>query len=147
MRGRRLAVLVSVALAVSGLGLAACGGGDEEGGATTGFQELLPGTTGIFEEIPEATPEPPPTEVQVIVVKLPKSGKPIGPGVKGAAVARLQKALAALGYDVGEVDGAYGPLLAAAIAEFQKDHDLTADGIAGKATIKAVNQALKEQAG
>ncbi len=48
----------------------------------------------------------------------------------------IQTILAALGYDTGPIDGIQGPITTAAIRNFQKDHELLADGIAGPITRK-----------
>jgi len=50
-----------------------------------------------------------------------------------ASVQDLQKALKAAGYYEGAVDGKIGAGTKKAIKDFQKDHDLTADGIVGGA--------------
>jgi peptidoglycan hydrolase-like protein with peptidoglycan-binding domain len=142
MSARRLAALLA-ALAVIGIAAASCGGGDDSQGASTGIEGLLTETIG---EAPPATeaapPPPPPPAIRLVLVK----GEPIGPGSKGAHVTALQKALVVLGYEVGKVDGRFGPKLSDAIAKFQKKHKLTADGVAGKKTIKAVKLELAKQA-
>lgn len=58
-------------------------------------------------------------------------------GSTGREVEKLQKALAAAGYDVGNAgaDGVYGNATAAAVKQYQKDHGLAVDGIAGKNTL------------
>jgi len=64
-------------------------------------------------------------------------------GSKGGGTREIQTGLSRLGYGL-HVDGEYGPLTAAAILQFQKDHELEADGVVGKNTwaelIRAVNQ-------
>jgi lysozyme len=60
-------------------------------------------------------------------------------GDDGAAVKRLQKALAAAGHEVG-ADGAFGPQTDRAVRAFQKQRGLAADGIAGPATWEALEQ-------
>lgn len=62
-------------------------------------------------------------------------------GDSGQAVVKLQKALAMLGYEVG-ADGRFGTATETAVKAFQKANDLTADGIAGSATVQKLNQAL-----
>ena len=60
-------------------------------------------------------------------------------GSKGAAVTRLQQALKGEGYyRTGYVDGIYGDLTYAAVKEFQRDHGLAVDGIAGRKTQNAL---------
>ncbi len=59
-------------------------------------------------------------------------------GSKGSAVTELQAMLLKLGYDLGPcgVDGDFGRRTDAAVRQFQKDHGLAADGIAGPVTWK-----------
>ncbi len=52
-------------------------------------------------------------------------------GTEGEEVQRLQRQLAERGYDVGEVDGRYGPRTRDAVAAFQEEHGLTPDGTVG----------------
>ena len=60
-------------------------------------------------------------------------------GSRGAAVTRLQQALKGEGYyRTGYVDGIYGDLTYAAVKEFQRDHGLAVDGIAGRKTQNAL---------
>ena len=59
-------------------------------------------------------------------------------GSKGADVTKLQTALNAQGYDCGAADGIFGAKTEAAVRNFQRDHSLTVDGIAGKATQEAL---------
>lgn len=66
------------------------------------------------------------------------------------AVGTLQTQLTALGYTDAHgrplaADHAFGPGTEAAVRQFQKDHKLTSDGIAGPATLAAL-QAAKTQA-
>src|SRR6266567_1929775 len=60
------------------------------------------------------------------------------PPMKGPAVRKLQKRLAALGFGVGEVDGEFGPNTDAAVRAFQQASGLEVDGVAGTATMKAL---------
>jgi peptidoglycan hydrolase-like protein with peptidoglycan-binding domain len=61
----------------------------------------------------------------------------------GSQVKALQRALAALGYSGGRVDGSYGPATERALASFQRAHNLTADGIFGPATRTALSRAVR----
>ncbi len=67
----------------------------------------------------------------------------LAPGATGTQVKRLQRALAALGYPVGKVDGSYGPATTQALQRFQRAHKLTADGVLGPATLAALKRALR----
>ncbi len=64
-------------------------------------------------------------------------------GDKGAAVKGLQAGLVALGLPVpGGADGDFGKGTTEAVKRFQNDHGLGADGVAGKATLRALDKAL-----
>jgi len=62
-------------------------------------------------------------------------------GSRGSAVAHLQSLLAAAGYPI-EIDGVFGPETLKVVLAFQRHHGLDADGIAGPATISALEHAL-----
>ena len=67
----------------------------------------------------------------------------LSPGDRRAAEVRtLQRALASLGYSVGTADGSYGPTTEQAVAAFQRAKGLTADGILGSKTLRALKLAL-----
>ena len=55
-------------------------------------------------------------------------------GSSGDDVVRLQKRLAAVGFDAGAADGIFGPKTEAALKAFQEANGLAVDGIAGPAT-------------
>jgi peptidoglycan hydrolase-like protein with peptidoglycan-binding domain len=65
-------------------------------------------------------------------------------GRTGPEVADVQKALQALGYDVGPtgVDGVRGPYTSDAVKKFQQDNDLGVDGDPGPETVAALNSVL-----
>jgi predicted chitinase len=71
---------------------------------------------------------------------------PTGPkmGSRGVEVINLQRALMALGYNVGPTkdDGIIGKFTSAAIAKFQTDNKLQATGTATPETVEAVNKAV-----
>ena len=58
-------------------------------------------------------------------------------------VKRLQKALSALGYDPGSADGRFGEKTEAAVKLYQTVRGLTSDGVAGRATLKQINEDIK----
>ena len=53
----------------------------------------------------------------------------------GVGIRQMQQRLAELGFDPGEADGHYGAATQAAVAAFQRQHGLDADGIAGESTL------------
>ena len=59
-------------------------------------------------------------------------------GAKGAEVKEVQRRLKQWGYYDGAVDGVFGAGTKAAVIKFQKKNGLTADGVVGKATYKAL---------
>lgn len=59
-------------------------------------------------------------------------------GSKGDEVKEVQRRLKRLGYYSGSVDGIFGAGTRAAVIAFQKKNGLTADGVVGKATYKAL---------
>lgn len=61
----------------------------------------------------------------------------LGIGDAGLRVAQIQQRLASFGYSV-EVDGQFGPQTARALRHFQRANGLTADAIAGPATMTAL---------
>lgn len=61
-------------------------------------------------------------------------------GSRSGYVTRLQKALTALGYFTDKCDGSYGNNTEEAVKLYQKAKGLTDDGVAGRATLKAINK-------
>ncbi len=59
-------------------------------------------------------------------------------GARGPAVKKLQARLKEVGLNPGVIDGVYGPRTTAAVAVFQRDHKLPADGIAGAQTLSSL---------
>ena len=62
-------------------------------------------------------------------------------GSTGSTVSYIQTALTGLGYYDREVTGHYGKYTKDAVREFQRDHDLTADGVCGPATLAEIQKA------
>lgn len=58
----------------------------------------------------------------------------------------VQKALEALGYDPGKVDGLDGPKTQKAVREFQASADIGIDGIVGPKTRGALLERLHDEA-
>ena len=59
-------------------------------------------------------------------------------GSRGSEVTQIQTKLKRWGYYNGNVDGIYGTQTVNAVKYFQRKNGLTADGIAGPATLKAM---------
>ncbi len=64
-------------------------------------------------------------------------------GAQGPAVAQMQEALRGLGYNVGPIDGDFGPMTANALRAFQRDHGLTVDATYGPQTRAAMDAARR----
>ena len=59
-------------------------------------------------------------------------------GSRGSEVTQIQTKLKRWGYYSGSIDGIYGTQTVNAVKYFQRKNGLTADGIAGPATLKAM---------
>ncbi|MBO9419171.1 peptidoglycan-binding protein [Labrenzia sp. R4_2] len=70
------------------------------------------------------------------------AGKRLVIGDRGEAVRSLQEQLSRLGFDA-VADGAFGPKTRAVVQAFQTRAGLTADGIVGPVTARALRLALK----
>lgn len=66
-------------------------------------------------------------------------------GSTGTEVKKMQQALKALDYNVS-ADGSYGALTQMAVTQFQKRNGLTADGVAGSATLKLLYSGSAKEA-
>jgi len=55
-------------------------------------------------------------------------------GMSGDSVRKLQQRLTRYGYDLGAIDGIFGPKTEAAVKAYQKDKGITVDGIVGDET-------------
>ncbi len=85
--------------------------------------------------------------------RLVEAGRPLGdrvlsttaPLTRGDDVAELQERLAALGFDPGRVDGIYGAATRTAVAAFQRDAGLAADGVVGPSTLVELRRLAARQ--
>jgi g-D-glutamyl-meso-diaminopimelate peptidase len=64
-------------------------------------------------------------------------------GSQGTDVMEIQSLLKKIGYNPGPIDGYYGPQTRDAVISFQKDNNLTPDGIIGPQTYKLINVLLR----
>ena len=163
---RRLLLLggaVAAAAIAIGIVLATRGGSPDESATptpppaadttleTTPGDDLVPPSPVDPTEVPPpAEPEPPPPATPPAeaddLQAINPNGPPIQEGSEGERVRRLQVALAVFGYEPGAADGAYGPATRDAITAFQNDNNLTADGVAGRATLRAINKRIRNTA-
>lgn len=72
------------------------------------------------------------------------SGEILKQGANGAKVQQLQEILKALNFDPGTIDGDFGNNTVKAVKQFQSRNGLEADGIVGKNTQNALNNALDQ---
>ncbi len=92
----------------------------------------LPGYGSVFQVTPDpSAPTPEPV---------------IRSGAAGEAVTKLQNRLQELGYYTGTVDGQFGPGTRTAVAAFQQQNGLEADGIVGTATTETLYSASAKPA-
>lgn len=82
---------------------------------------------------PTDTPKPTPVPT-IDITPNPEYGT-LQVGDKGDEVRRLQEELARYGYYEGDIDGVYGNQTRRAVEEFQYQHGLSADGMAGRITL------------
>ena len=106
-------------------------------GAMPAYDEPTP--TPYVQAAPTATPTatatPRPTPVPTIdITPNPEYGTRQG-GDRGDEVRRLQEELARYGYYEGDIDGVYGNQTRRAVEQFQYQHGLSADGMAGRVTL------------
>ena len=64
-------------------------------------------------------------------------------GIRGSAVTALQNDLKSLNYQVGASDGIFGQQTKQAVVAFQRDNNLSADGVVGPQTSSVISAKLK----
>jgi N-acetylmuramoyl-L-alanine amidase len=62
------------------------------------------------------------------------------PALRGDDVSDLQHRLGRLGFNAGRVDGIYGAGTARAVADFQRNYGIAADGVCGYETLRALDR-------
>ena len=83
------------------------------------------------------------TVILVIIISAqPAAAAALKRGSSGDDVIKLQKKLRNWGYYSGTVDGVYGAQTEEAVMYFQRKNGLTADGVVGAATAKALGMSL-----
>ncbi len=132
---RRHRAVLAAALII---GVCLLGGLAAAGVFSGGHQNTAPAESTV--SAPTTTATPPVTQTQPALTAPPA---PLKPGDQGASVRLLQRALAQLGYSPGTIDGQYGPSTTQAVSRFQRASGLTADGILGPNTLRALTRALE----
>jgi peptidoglycan hydrolase-like protein with peptidoglycan-binding domain len=74
----------------------------------------------------------------------PSGDSSLKAGSEGPAVVELQSKLTSLGYPL-ESDGSFGPATKEAVESFQRDHQLTPDGIVGSATRRVLDEQVQSR--
>lgn len=69
----------------------------------------------------------------------------LAPGDTGGAVIQLRNRLIAMGYMPRVATARYDGVMMRAVQEFQEAHGIEADGVAGQATIRAINVSAEER--
>ena len=87
-----------------------------------------------------ATPSPKPTATPT------PTSSALRVGSTGSKVKSMQQRLKALGYYTGSVDGTFGEGTRKALVAFQKANGLTADGVAGTATLNKLHSSSAKSA-
>jgi hypothetical protein len=138
-RGRVGVAALGVAAA---LALAACDGTGRpraaEGPPTTATPPTAPTT--ITPTTAAPTTAAPTTSVPPTTRPKPTKPAKLRSGSEGRAVETLQRRLAALGYQVHEVDGEFGSETHHAVVAFQKVNRIGRDGVVGPVTRKALER-------
>jgi len=78
---------------------------------------------------------------QVLVDQVRGQGQLLRQGSRGPAVEGLQRSLSSLGFTL-RADGDFGPLTAGQVRAFQRSKGLSADGVVGPQTLRALEQAM-----
>ena len=94
---------------------------------------------------PDAGTQSPSTSTGTTVTLL-NTERTLRYGNRSEDVRKLQNALITLGYFDGTATAYYGTQTANAVKDYQEDKDLTADGIAGRNTLTAINKDLQNAA-
>lgn len=76
--------------------------------------------------------------VTVQMIATPATAAVYSQGSRGESVRKIQTKLKNWGYFSGAADGIYGAQTTKAVKSFQKKNGLTADGVAGSATLRAL---------
>jgi hypothetical protein len=136
-----VAVVALVAVIAAGiLAVRWIGGSDKANTTATTTESTPPTPTPTPATTPTTTATTPANTTTTGAVTEVPAGQTLRPGMTGSSVVALQQALIQLGHDPGGADGNYGSGTTQAVKDFQAAQGLTQDGVAGPATIAAINE-------
>ncbi len=118
------------------------GPGEDGQGGTGGTDQQGQGGTSPTSGVLVITASPSPAPVWTYSpapTSVPTADTTLRNGSSGQAVRTLQQRLKELGYYTGTVDGDFGMATETALKAFQRNHGLTADGVAGANTMAKLN--------
>ena len=142
---RRRAVRCTKALVVAALAAlvaTACSGGRQGAAAPTPTSSVVAPSTTEDSSTTSSTSSTTTTSTSTTTTTAPE---PVGlrSGAEGPEVLALQQRLGELGFWLGTADATYGSLTVQAVMAFQKANGLSRDGIAGPATLAALETATR----
>lgn len=148
--GRATTLLAGVAAGLALIAVTACRpGGQQPQAGGTPTASASPATSPAVSPAvsPSPAPSPPaPSRTAPATPAGPTTPAGLRPGASGPAVLALQQRLVGLGYWLGPADGRYGSATQHAVTAFQKVTGLSRDGVAGPATMHALDQAGRPRA-
>ncbi len=98
-------------------------------------------TINTMEPVATVPPATPVAATPTVVPTPTATSSSLRNGSQGDAVRDLQRKLKKLGFYTGNIDGDFGPGTESAVKRIQTQYGLTADGIAGKQTLAALDTA------
>lgn len=143
MRRTAISIITAAALGAGAYALVGEVRSEPQQAAAESTTTLPPATTTT--EAPTTTTAPPTTvaPTTTTTTTAPVDDGTLRPGEQGDEVLALQSRLVELGYWLGEPDSDYGHLTTQAVLAFQKAEGLARDGIAGPATLAALDVAVR----
>lgn len=136
-----ISLLVVVGAAV-GITVAVTGGDSGQDVVSVAPTGLAPTAPAVTTAPPMTTTQPPTSTTTPVATTTTVAPRPVlSLGSRGTDVVALQQRLLGLGFDPGAIDGEFGPATARAVAAFQVQSDLRADGTVGAETWSALDKA------
>ena len=114
-----------------------------EGAMPTVSIPAKPATAAVSTSTPTVRKSTNPRHALVSPTQAPS--QTLAPGDRGLQVQILQRALAALGFSAGKLDGDYGPATVKAVERFQASKGLAQVGVVGPQTLAALRHGLSRR--